>query len=411
MSSPEPMVDREMQPHPVDATSEVARPDETPDRRPPRIFLRNIRGLLGDLMNEGLQPRRAAAAAFLGVFVGVVPIYGLQSLVAIGLAIVLRLNKPLTYAATFINNPFLQPFLILFSVQTGYALLHGSFINMSLSDVQAVGVAGFLWSWVLGSIVLGVALGLAAAVPVYFAFRLRSQGTSARALAERRRHVRSLFNGTKASVRLRVALKMRLDRIFDFLATADLGKGPAVDLGCGDGIALAFAWHSEPGRSLVGCDLDGSRIEAAATALAPLGARLSIADARELELSDAGLIMIIDVLQYLDASEQLRLLDRCCAALAPGGKLIFRVHELTRGGRSAVALGLDRILFKASGTGRPPVVLPAGEYRRALESAGLTVRQQQMVNRLPLAHVVFVGERASPSDETSPWTRDGSGTA
>ena len=37
------------------------------------------------------------------------PIYGLQTLVAIGLAVLLRLNKPLTLASTFINNPLSSP--------------------------------------------------------------------------------------------------------------------------------------------------------------------------------------------------------------------------------------------------------------------------------------------------------------
>ena len=63
------------------------------------------------------------------------------------------------------------------------------------------------------------------------------------------------------------------------------------------------------------------------------------------QLPSAGLILILDVLQYLSAEEQLALLKRCCAALEPGGRLIFRVHDRERGLWSLFALALDRLLF------------------------------------------------------------------
>ena len=78
-----------------------------------RLKLR-ARKFISLLLNEGLDPYRAAAAAFLGIFIGVMPIYGFHALAAVGVALLFRLNKPLTLAGTLISNPLLQP-LIVFS--------------------------------------------------------------------------------------------------------------------------------------------------------------------------------------------------------------------------------------------------------------------------------------------------------
>ena len=74
------------------------------------------------LLKEDLTPGKAAAAVFVGIFIGVVPIYGIQLLTAAGLAFLFRLNKPLTLASTFINNPLLQPVIVASSVEVGMGM-------------------------------------------------------------------------------------------------------------------------------------------------------------------------------------------------------------------------------------------------------------------------------------------------
>lgn len=97
-----------------------------------------FRQVLASLMKEGLTPGRASAAVFVGCFVGVIPIYGFQSVTAVALAAILRLNKPLTFAATFVNNPILQPVLIFSSLELGHLALRGRFLPLALSDLKAV---------------------------------------------------------------------------------------------------------------------------------------------------------------------------------------------------------------------------------------------------------------------------------
>jgi SAM-dependent methyltransferase len=186
---------------------------------------------------------------------------------------------------------------------------------------------------------------------------------------------------------------MRLDRIFSLLAAEELGSGTVVDLGCGYGMALCFAAFRDSGRRLVGCDLNTHRIAVARQALQALNAEPSVEDVRHFALPPAGLILILDVLQYLPAEEQLALLKRCCGALEPGGRLIFRVHDRERGLWSALTVGLDRLLFSSEHVGARPTILSAPQYRGALEEAGMMVESRRFRNRLPLVHILFLARR------------------
>ena len=125
------------------------------------------------LLSEGLTRGKASAAVFLGIFIGVVPIYGLQSITAIGLASLFRLNKMLTFTATFVNNALLQPFLVLSSITTGYLLLEGKFIVLSLKEIKQLDLGGFLIYFIFGSIVFGLLLGIVGAAITFSALTLR----------------------------------------------------------------------------------------------------------------------------------------------------------------------------------------------------------------------------------------------
>jgi O-methyltransferase involved in polyketide biosynthesis len=112
------------------------------------------------------------------------------------------------------------------------------------------------------------------------------------------------------------------------------------------------------------------------------------------------LILILDVLQYLSADEQRALLERCCSALMPQGRLIFRVHDVERGLWSTITMAFDRLLFRCERTGSGPLMLSAGQYRSVLEGAGMNVESRRFRNRLPLAHILYIATR--PCMEPAP---------
>jgi len=346
-----------------------------------------LRGMVRQLLRERLDPGRGAAAVFLGVTLGIVPIYGLQSLVALALASLFGLNRPLTFAATFINNPVLQPLLVIGSLQLGHLATRGSAVSLSPAALAASGLGVHLLPLFVGSVILSAVVGGTAAAVTYVWLAYRRHEDA----AERswRAEIDRLFQAAPRRGRRFVHWKIRLDRIFWQLAREDLGVGPAVDLGCGYGTALAVLTLKDPARELHGCDLDAARVGTAGLALDRPGVHLSVGDVRTFPLPGAGLILILDVLQYLEAAEQAALLRRCAAALQPGGRLIVRLPDTTRGFHGWMTRSLDRIIFWVGRARVRPAYQTVESYERLLAEAGMTVAVRRSRNRLPLAHVVI----------------------
>ncbi|MCA1582680.1 MAG: DUF2062 domain-containing protein [Acidobacteria bacterium] len=80
---------------------EIREDSEAPTRR--RWSLREIRRYL---LARDAPPGRVAAGVALGVGIGMTPLIGLQSLIAFGLALLLRLRKLDVFIATFVMNPW-----------------------------------------------------------------------------------------------------------------------------------------------------------------------------------------------------------------------------------------------------------------------------------------------------------------
>jgi uncharacterized protein (DUF2062 family)/SAM-dependent methyltransferase len=374
---------------------------ENQNGKPSRIGrrLQRLRSFLRGLLTEGLDPRHMFSAVFWGVFIGVVPIYGLQTLTALFVATLFKFNKPLTLGATFINNPLLQPFLIFGSLELGHLMRHGSALHFSSFRLSELDLKSQLADWITGSLALGLLLGFAIAscVVIMYSRSVRRESPQT-ALPLAVRFVRKLFQSSPPFARGFVRWKLRLDKIFGLLLLEDFSRGPAVDLGCGYGIALAIAAYRNPGLRLIGCDLDRNRIRIASQALSPLNAQLSVQDIRSFVFPEAGLVMIMDVLQYLDRGGQRALLERCCAALQPHGKLIFRVPDKGNGLLSQFTLALDRIIFRYAGKQSRPTVLLSEEYEKILQDAGTLVDKRRLTGRLPLAHVVFTAKKPESSE-------------
>jgi uncharacterized protein (DUF2062 family)/SAM-dependent methyltransferase len=361
-------------------------------------FRAHLRQFATVLLKENLDPGRAAAAVFLGIFIGIVPIYGFQALAAVGVALLFRLNKPLTVAGTFINNPLLLPLIVVASVDLGCFLRGSPFPPWNASSLTGAHLKEELLAWVIGSVPLGILVGGVGAAITALVIRLKAPANPG--LRDRIRFVNGLFARCARADRGFVRWKLRLDRIFGLLAAENLGSGTVVDLGCGYGMALGFAAFGDSSRRLVGCDLDAHRIAVARQALGSLNAELSVADVRRLDLPPAGLILILDVLQYLPADDQQALLQRCCSALVPQGMLIFRVHDRERGLWSTITMAFDRLIFACGRAGVRPLMLSAAEYHSVLENAGMQVEQRRFRNRLPLAHILFIAKK--PLAESAP---------
>ncbi len=133
------------------------------------------------LHNE--SPLKVSSALGLGVFMGIVPIWGFQMIVAAAVAQLLKLNKVLVLVASNISIPPFIPFILYFSYKTGGLLLGTGQMfaaeNMEIlknriltgSFYRTIDELGYsILQYVVGSVVLAVAAGTVVMLFALFTF-------------------------------------------------------------------------------------------------------------------------------------------------------------------------------------------------------------------------------------------------
>ena len=117
---------------------------------------------LAALLPHEESPWRTALALAVGVFLSFTPFWGFQTLLALLLATVLRLNRAVTVAGTWLNLPWFAPFVYAGAVKLG------AFMLPDLS-----GLAGLSAYLLVGSTTLGLAAGTLTWVIAFGVMRLR----------------------------------------------------------------------------------------------------------------------------------------------------------------------------------------------------------------------------------------------
>jgi len=205
--------------------------------------------------------------------------------------------------------------------------------------------------------------------------------------------------------------KLGRDPVFRALvAGGTIAPGSRVlDIGCGQALlasllaechALAAAnrwpaaWGAPPsGASYTGIELMSADVARAELALKQLPSppRLVCADMRSMTFDPCDVVVVLDVLHYVDLHAQDKLLARIAAALRPGGRLLLRVGDPQQGVRFRVTRWVDRLVTRLRGHAAPPTwnrSLP--EWRAALQEFGFSVREQPMSQGTPFANVLLV---------------------
>lgn len=110
------------------------------------------------LMKGDATPGRLAAAAALGVFLGALPLIGFHTVAILFSAGFMRLNRIAAVAASQLCMPPLVPALC---IEAGYYMRHGRFLTeVSLQTLGYQALERF-YEWLIGSLFVGPALGLA----------------------------------------------------------------------------------------------------------------------------------------------------------------------------------------------------------------------------------------------------------
>lgn len=202
--------------------------------------------------------------------------------------------------------------------------------------------------------------------------------------------------------------KLGMDPVFPALLSRGLiGEGSRIlDLGCGQGVLGALlvaarsrfeanAWPSDwplPPRhwSLRGIELQDRVANWGRLALQD-HAQIQTGDIRNAQFPDADLVVILDVLHYLEPDAQNRVLEQIARSLRGGGMLLLRIGNADGGFRFLVTRWADSLSTLCRGQGLPAHhCRAADDWRAALEALGFSVQMESMSRGTPFANVLLI---------------------
>ena len=120
-----------------------------------RFFLENL------LQNSDSNEKKAISIA-LGVFIGIAPFWGFQTVLVLFLAVALKLNKMIAFAFSNISIPIFIPLIIYGSIHLGAFMLSERPAITTLNDINinTIDVNSHLTQYLLGSFSLAFLLAL-----------------------------------------------------------------------------------------------------------------------------------------------------------------------------------------------------------------------------------------------------------
>jgi SAM-dependent methyltransferase len=213
--------------------------------------------------------------------------------------------------------------------------------------------------------------------------------------------------------------KLGRDPVFRHLVErGELPPGShVVDLGCGQGLMAALlaaaanlhqegrwpaAWGPAPlamrytGVDLMQRDIERARI--AHAALAGTGGlaqppAVSVGDMCRFALPACDVVVMMDVMHYVDHAAQQDLLQRIRTSLSPQGRLLMRIGDSSSTRGFAVSQWVDRVVTAVRGHRIPPTWgRPLSEWVALLESLGFMVDARPMSQGTPFANVLLVAQ-------------------
>ena len=118
------------------------------------------------------QPGELSLAVGVGLFFGIVPIWGFQMIAAAAVAHRCRLNKAITLLASNISAPPLAPFVVYGGLVLGHWLFTGQVMHLAPDQVSMTSVREYFGQWVVGSVALAVLAAVAGTLITYAGARL-----------------------------------------------------------------------------------------------------------------------------------------------------------------------------------------------------------------------------------------------
>ncbi|WP_339610422.1 DUF2062 domain-containing protein [uncultured Planktosalinus sp.] len=139
----------------------------------PRDFFRNFkrksirRFIKEDVLESTDSKGKKVSSIALGVFIGISPFWGFQTILVLFLAVILKLNKALAFAASNISIPPLIPVIIFISLKIGALFIPGTVSLTSIKQAPFEAIEASLMQYVLGSFILATVAAILFGVGSY----------------------------------------------------------------------------------------------------------------------------------------------------------------------------------------------------------------------------------------------------
>lgn len=207
--------------------------------------------------------------------------------------------------------------------------------------------------------------------------------------------------------------KLGRDPVFrGMLERGDFKRGGRiVDIGCGQGLLASLlhscaqlaqqgawpaAWPAAPvPTAYTGIELmprDVQRAQASVGSL-PLAPRFICGDMCQTPLPACDVVVILDVLHYVDHAAQDELLQRVREALQPQGRLLLRVGDMNDARGFRISQWVDKAVTWVRGHRAPPTWgRTVAQWSATLQGLGFKVHAVPMSAGTPFANVLLVAD-------------------
>jgi uncharacterized protein (DUF2062 family)/SAM-dependent methyltransferase len=359
---------------------------------------RLLRGLWRQLLAEHAEPERLGVGVAVGVLIGCSPFFGLQTLIALAAASVLKLNKLAVLLGAQISIPPFTPLVIFLGAQSGELLLHGHLLPLTVAQIRHLPASELLRTAVIdlavGGTLVGAALGLVLGGTTTRIVRRQRAAAGGPRLDEGL--LDTLEERAQRLPRRRRSYawwKVRLDPIYARVLAREANGAAVLDLGAGMGLMAALLALRYPGVKVRAIEWDELKVSQGRVLCEGLDAvTFEPADIFAAALGAPDVVLLLDVLHYTPVAVQRALLERCAVALRPGGTLWVR--DLAT--QSTWAERLERWAVRRGwNRGAGVEAWGAVEIAKTLEAQGLTVATEQSGHGPFRGNALVIGRKQS----------------
>jgi uncharacterized protein (DUF2062 family) len=117
---------------------------------------KSLNGIIGELFNPDQTDELKAFSAAFGIFMGIIPIWGFQTIAAIFLAMALKLNKTLVGLFLLVSVPPIMPLIIFLSYRFGAYWIVNHAANENISRHLQQYIYGSLSLAIVAAITTGL---------------------------------------------------------------------------------------------------------------------------------------------------------------------------------------------------------------------------------------------------------------